>query len=85
MQEMMKRGSARPMHGGASGSFDCLQIETPLLTKTGENDLEQLVYFVGDLPMDRFRGFFSCAVTASSTGRSRQIFSLTSTKSRLIC
>jgi hypothetical protein len=82
---MLERGGARPMHCGASGRFDRFQIETALLAEPGEGDLEQPIYFESDFPMDRFRRFFSCADKASSTGRKRQIFSLTATKSRLIC
>lgn len=84
-QQMIKCGSTRPMHRGASGCFDCLQIETPVFANSRESGAEQPIYFEGDFPMDRFRGFFSCGVAVSATGRRRQIFSLTSTKSRLIC
>ncbi len=84
-QQMMKYGSARPVHRRASGRFDCLQIETALFAQSGESDMEQVIYFEGDFPMDRFRGFFSCDSAISATGRTRQICSLTSTKWRLIC
>jgi hypothetical protein len=82
---MMECASASPVHGGARCRFDSLQIETGRPAESGEDNLEQLVYFAGDFLMDRFRRFFSCVVRLSSIGRERQIFSLTSTKSRLIC
>jgi hypothetical protein len=46
-----------------------------------ENDAQQLVYFARDLLPDRFRRFFSSGERLSSTGRKRQIFSFTSSKS----
>ena len=84
-QQMLERGGAGAVHGGAGGGFDSLQIEWPLPAKFGEGDMEQAVYLAGDLLMDRVRSFFSWAVEESSTRRKQQIFSLTAMKSRLSC
>jgi len=73
------------MHSGAGGGFNRLQIETAGPAQSRENNLKELIYFVRDFLLDRFGRFFSCGVRASWTGRKRQIFSLTSMKSRLIC
>jgi hypothetical protein len=81
----MECASTRPVHGGARRRFDGFQIEAGRSAESGEDDLEQLVYFAGNFLMDRCRRFFSCDVRLSSIGRKRQILSLTSTKSRLIC
>lgn len=82
---MLQRSGPGAVHGGAGGGFDSFQIETALPAEFGERDLEQAIYFAGDFLADGVRRFFSWAEGASSTGRRRQIFSLTSTKSRLIC
>jgi hypothetical protein len=82
---MLERGRTGAVHRGASGSFDCFQIETALPPEFCEGDLEESIYFAGDFLVDGIRRFFSWAEGASCTGRIRQIFSFTSTKSRLIC
>jgi hypothetical protein len=67
------------VHGGTHRRFDCFQIQTPGLAPAAENDAQELIYFARDFLADRFRRFFSCADgTASVTGRSLQICSLTS-------
>jgi hypothetical protein len=45
-----------------------------------EDNLEYAVYLLGDLLLDSFGRFFPCGVRVSSTGRARQICSLTATK-----
>jgi hypothetical protein len=70
------------MHGGADGCLDTLQIKAAVDFAVAENDAQQLLYFAGNFLLDRFRRFFSWAVCAvCSTGRKRQIFRLTSTRS----
>jgi len=51
------------------------------LAAAGKDYLKQTVHFLGDFLLDRFGRFFSSGVKASSTGRSRQICSLTPTSS----
>jgi hypothetical protein len=82
---MIQCASACSVHGDARRCFDCFQIETARAAESGKDDIEKLIYFADDLLPDRFGRFFSCAVKVCSTGRKRQIFSLTSTNSRLIC
>jgi hypothetical protein len=82
---MIEGAGACPVHGSTSSRFDGFQIEAAGVAQFGEDHVQQLVYFAGDLLMNRFGRFFSCGVRLSSTGRNRQIFSLTSMKSRLIC
>jgi hypothetical protein len=74
---------AGAVHGTPHGHLHGLQVELPALAPTGENDLQQLSYFLGGLLLDRRGRFFSSSVSDSSTGLCRQIFSLTSTKARL--
>jgi hypothetical protein len=71
------------VHRTSHGRLQGLQVELPALAPTGENDLQQLSYFLGGLLLDRRGRFFSSSVSDSSTGRSRQILSLSSTKARL--
>jgi hypothetical protein len=82
---MIERACARLVHGGTRGRFNGFQIEATGPAQSGEDDVQEPVYFAGDFLMDRFGRFFSCDVSLSSAGRSWQIFSLTPMKSRLIC
>jgi hypothetical protein len=70
------------MHGGTHPHLDGFQIQAPGLAPLRENHDQQPIYFLGDLLMNFSSRFFSWAVHpggSSSTGRSRQIFSLTAT------
>jgi hypothetical protein len=67
------------MHRRAQGHLDRLQIELARLTPLGEDQPQKGVYFLGNLALDSFRRFFSCAAgCASGMGRRRQICSLAS-------
>jgi hypothetical protein len=67
------------MHSGTNRCLDTLQVESARRLAVAENDAQQLLYFAGDFFLDRFDRFFSWADgTVSVTGRSPQIFSLTS-------
>ena len=77
LQEFGQRCGASPMHGRADRHFDGFQIETPRFAATGEDRVQQLLYFARDFLADRFGRFFSSGEKASSTGRARQILSLT--------
>jgi hypothetical protein len=69
------------MHGRAHQHLNGLQIDVARLADAKENGAQQLLYFARDFLLDGVRRFFSCGVSVSSTGRRRQIFSLTSTSS----
>src|SRR5712691_13154324 len=72
------------MHGRTHPHFDRFQVELPGLAPAAEQDLEPLVYFAGDLLIDRSSRFFSSGVQRSlsdARGRCRQIFSLTASSS----
>jgi hypothetical protein len=71
------------MHGGSHRHLDCFQVQPACFPEILKDATEQPAYFALDFPPDRFRRFFSCAVSVSSTGRERQIFSLVSIKVRL--
>jgi hypothetical protein len=71
------------VHGGPHGHLDRLQIESAGLALLLKDKPEQGAYFSFDFLPDRFRRFFSRGVSVSSKGRARQIFSLTSSSSRL--
>ena len=57
------------MHGGPGGRLDGFQIELTAAALAAEDDLEQLIYFLGDFVADGFGRFFSWGVGVSSTGR----------------
>src|SRR5713101_774853 len=72
------------MHGSAQRHLDGFQVQTARLVPFGEDPLQEGVYFSGDLLMDRSSRFFCCGVQplgSGSTGRRRQIFSLTPRRS----
>jgi hypothetical protein len=71
------------MHGSPHRHLDRFQIEFAILALVLENQTQQRAYFPLDFLTDRFRRFFSCGVSVSSTGLARQIFSLVSIKVRL--
>jgi len=81
LQQFAKGCGAGPMHGRTHSRFDSFQIQTSGLAATLENHTQKLLYFARDLLADRFDRFFSSGDSASSTGRARQIFSFTSSKS----
>jgi hypothetical protein len=72
------------VQGGAQSHLHRLQIDSAPLPLLAEDDLEQAIYFLTDLLLDRLRRFFSWdeteAVGTSGNGRNRQILSLTSNK-----
>jgi hypothetical protein len=53
------------MHGRARHHFDGFQIQVPGLSQAAEEDMQEAVYFAGDLRMDRSSRFFSCGVQVS--------------------
>jgi hypothetical protein len=73
------------MHGPTHQHLDCFQIHTSAFPNPREDYRPQVSYFLYGFPLDRFGRFFSCGVTLSSSGRKRQIRSLSSTKDRLSC
>ena len=82
LQQLTERRGSRPMQGGRHGHLDGFQVQAATVTAIVEDHAQKLVYFLRDLLLDRVPRFFSCAVGASSsTGRRRQICSLTSTNS----
>ena len=81
MEQVGEHGGSGLVHRRADRHLGGFQIRPPRFTATGEQDAQQLRYFAGDFLLDRFRRFFSCGENASSTGRARQIRSLTSSSS----
>jgi hypothetical protein len=73
------------MQGSAKAHLHSLQIEAAGLLPLGKDAAQQCGYFTRDLCMDRLGLFFPSAVSASLTGRTRQILSLTSIKDRSSC
>src|SRR5579863_5743466 len=78
-QQSSQGGRPGLMHDGAHKHLDGFKIETPRLTASAEDDVQQLVYFARDFLANSRRRFFSCGVSLSSTGRRAQMFSLIST------
>lgn len=85
LQQLRQSRCSGPMQGGAKAHLHRLQIEAAGLLPLGEDAAQQRGYFACDLCMDRFGPFFSSVVSASFTGRTRQILSLTSIKDRSSC
>jgi hypothetical protein len=82
LQQLSQGGGAGVVHRGPDGCLVTLQIETAGSFSIAENSADQLLYFAGDFLLDRLRRFFSWAACATcSTGRARQIFRLTATRS----
>jgi len=82
-QQFCQGTGSRLVHRGADQHLDGFQIDLARLANAGEDTAQQLVYFARDFLLDDLCRFFSCSFKgSSSTGRSRQIFSLTSTSSR---
>jgi hypothetical protein len=70
------------VHGGSQCDLDRFQIEPAILVSLLKNNPQELIYFAGNFLLDGLRRFFSWVVgTVWSTGRTRQILRLTSTKS----
>ncbi len=82
-QQFGQHGRPRLMHGRPHDHLGGLQVQVPRLAAAAEDDAQQLVYFARDFLLDGFRRFFSSGERLSATGRARQIFSLTSSRSWL--
>jgi hypothetical protein len=81
-EQLAYRLRAGAVHRSPHHHFDGFQIQSPGLAPAGEDYLQQAIYFLRDFLLDLLDRFFSSGVRVSSTGRSRQIFSLTSRKAR---
>src|SRR5271157_1340842 len=82
-QQMAQGGRSGPMHRCPHGHLDRFQIESSGLALLLKDEPEERAYFPFDFLTDRFRRFFPCGVSVSSTGLWRQIFSLVSIKVRI--
>src|ERR1039458_1279383 len=85
LQQLRESRRSGLMQGGAKAHLHRLQIEDAGLLPLGEDAAQQCSYLARSLAMNRLGRFFSCALSVSITGRTRQIFSLTSTKDRSSC
>lgn len=65
----------------ANGHLGSFQIQLTGVPAVGKNPLQLTFYLAGGFLADRRRRFFSSSVRMSSTGRARQIFSLTCSNS----
>jgi len=83
LQQLGQCGGSGPMQGRTHRHFGGFQIQMACFAAALEQDAEQLVYFARDLLVDRRGRFFSSGERVSSTGRARQILSLTSSNSWL--
>ena len=80
-QELAEGCRASPKHGGPNEVLDGFQIQMTACAPVAQDDSGYFANFAGDFALDVFDRFFSCGVSASSTDRRRQIFSLTTVKS----
>jgi len=82
LQQLRQCRSSGLVHGSPDSRLHTLQIEAAWGCPIAKNDAQQSIYFTGDFLLDGLRRFFSWAVCwACSTGRRRQIFRFTSTRS----
>jgi hypothetical protein len=65
--------------------LDRFEIQASGLATVLEDDPKQTAYFAFDFLADRFRCFFSCALSVSASGRERQMSSLVSINVPLNC
>ena len=84
-QQVAECGGASVMQSSAESHLHRFQIRLAGLLALGEDATQQRGYFARDLVLDRLGRFFSSGVSVSSTGRARQIFSLSATKDRSNC
>jgi hypothetical protein len=84
-QQLAQGGRSGLMQRCSQGHLDGFQIESAGLALLLKDEPENRAYFPLDFLLDGFRRFFSRGVRVSSTGRTRQIFSLVSTKVRISC
>jgi len=82
-EQMLQSGRAGAVHRGAHQHLYCFQIHFAAVPAAGEDHLKQAAHLPFRFPLNRFGRFFSRGVSVSSTGRKRQICSLTSTSSWL--
>jgi hypothetical protein len=82
-QQLAEGGGTGLVQGGTQSHFHRFQIRPASLLALGEDACQQRGYFARDLALDRLGRFFSSGVSVSSSGRALQIFSLTSSRSRL--
>src|SRR5438094_3953252 len=83
LQQLAERRRSGPMQGRAHRHLHGVQIQPTRLAALLENNAQELVYFAPHFLADRFGRFFSWLERAgSSTGRKRQIASLTSRSRR---
>jgi hypothetical protein len=82
-QQLAEGGGAGMMESRTEGRLHRFQIRLARLLALGEDTSQQRGYFARDLVLDRLGRFFSSGVSVSCAGRARQIFSLTSKRSRL--
>jgi hypothetical protein len=85
LQQLRQSRPSGLMQDGAKTPLHRLQIEAAGPLPLGEDTAQQCAYFARDLCLDCRGLFFSSAVSASFTGRTRQILSLTSIKDRSSC
>src|SRR6266436_8619599 len=80
LQQFIQRQRPSLVESGAERHLHRLQVQATGAVTLTKGEPQQLFYFPSDFLLDGFRRFFSCGVRDSSTGRARQIFSLTSNK-----
>jgi nucleoid DNA-binding protein len=78
LQQFGESGGTGRMQHRADQHLSGTEIQVAGLVHAVEDDLQKALHLLRDLELDRFGRFFSCGERASSTGRARQIFSLTS-------
>ncbi len=82
-QELTQGRSAGLMHGRPDGCLQGFQIQLVTLAAVLQDHLQEAAHFTRDFLLDCCCRFFSCRDRELSTGRTRQIFSLTASNSAL--
>jgi hypothetical protein len=78
MQQLAQDRRSCVMHRCPHGHLDRFEVQLTGLATVLKDDPEQAAYFSFDFLPDRFRRFFSWALSESSRGLMRQMFSFVS-------
>jgi len=76
-------GKVGAVHRRPGDGLNSFQIQFAAVALSGENHRQQMIHFLADCPLDLLGRFSSSGDKVSSSGRSWQIFSLTSSNWRL--
>jgi hypothetical protein len=86
IKQVLEQTAAYPVRGCTNGHLTGFQVHMPVVPQIVKNTLHKPIYFLRHFPENCFCNFFfsasrSFSSSMTAAGRSRQIFSFTSTNS----